>query len=133
MPTLSEFTLTIGLREFEADETRETFFRFETQRQFRAFRYEVEIEHALNLDQNVLEFKIKGVNAAAGLMSSPGSGVNEIVYPELSGEFTANIAGSKKSGSLRFNVHDTEVELLEVDEGGFVKVQVANEIEIIKA
>lgn len=131
MPTLSEFVLTIGLRRNPSNGERETFCRFETQHQFRAFQYEVEIESMIDSDKRVLDFKIKGVTASARLMSSSGPGVSEVVCPELRGEYTVQVSGAQESGSFRFRGDDSGVELLDVDNMKSMKVHVANKIEVI--
>lgn len=133
MPTLSEFAVTVGLRHYEADNRRETYFRFETVRQFRVFRYEVEIDEKLDAGNNALDFSIKGVVAAAGLMSSTGSAYREIAYPELLGEFDVHISGAKEAGAFRFRGDENGITLLNVDAGEFVQVKVADEIEMIRA
>lgn len=133
MPTLSEFAVTVGVRHYEADDRRETFFRFETIRQFRAFRYEVELGDELNVGNSTLDFTIQGVVAAAGLMSSTGSAYREVAYPELLGEFDVRIAGAKGSGSFRFRGDKTGITLLGTDTGDFVQVNVADEVETIRA
>ncbi len=131
MPTLSEFVLTIGLRRNPSNGERETFCRFETLHQFRSFQYEVEVESLIDTEQRVLDFKIKGVAASAHLMSSSGPGVNEVVCPELHGEYTVQVSGAQESGSFRFRGDGTGIELIDVDNMKSMKVHVANKIEMI--
>lgn len=133
MPTLSEFIMTIGLRYNEADGSTRTFFRFETTRQFQAFRYEVEVDGTMDMQTRTLDFTIKGVRAPVKLMSGTGSAVTEFHYPLLEGEYVVNVSGAKQSGSLRFRGSAQEIELLSQREKDFVQIRLADEIEKIRA
>lgn len=133
MPTLSEFIMTIGLRYNEADGTTQTFFRFETTRQFQAFRYEVEVDGNMDAQARTLDFTIKGVRAPVKLMSGTGSAVTEFHYPVLEGEYLITVSGAKQSGSLRFRGSAQEIELLVGEEKDFVQVRLADDIETIRA
>lgn len=133
MPTLSEFMITIGLSYNEADKTTQTYFRFETMRQFQAFRYEVEVDAALDAAAGVLSFAIKGVRAPVGLMSAIGSAVTEFRYPVLEGDFLVTVAGAKQSGTFRFRGSARSIELLEQQSADFVQLRLADDIEVIRA
>lgn len=133
MPTLSEFIMTIGLRYNEADDTTQTFFRFETMRQFQAFRYEVEVEAAMEAEARTLSFTIKGVRAPVALMAATGSAVTEFCYPSLEGEYRVLVSGAKQSGQFRLKASPRRIELLDQEKGDFVQLRLADEIETIRA
>lgn len=133
MPTLSEFIMTIGLRHLEADTTTQTYFRFETVREFQSFRYQVEVDDALDPGTRTIRFNIKGVRAPVGLMSSSGSAITEVCYPLSEGEYTVLVTGAKQSGSFRFKRRPQGIKLIETEGEDFIRLNVIDKIELIRA
>lgn len=133
MPTLSEFVLTVGLRRNELEDVTYTTFRIETRRQFRAFRYAVEVESEIDVEARQLSLALKGVQTPSDLMSAVGAGRTELLFPELTGEYSVEISGAKRKGTLRLRGGGGRIELLEIPEGDFVQVRVDDTVEIIRA
>ncbi len=132
MPTLAEFTLRLLRRRNEESGLLWTVFRFATVREFRAFRYEIQVEGNLDLAARSIRFKILGVQAPTNLMPGAGAAYKEISYAELEGEYRVDYAGAKQSGSFRFAVGEESLHILELSEGGGLRIEVEKGIENIR-
>jgi len=132
MPTLSEFALTLQMRREEENGMVWTIFRFSTLREFRAFRYDIQVEESMDHKAKAITFQIRGVRAPANLMPSSGVAQHEICYPDLHGTYTVYIAGAKQSGSFSFVVRGEKVRLVEAGTSDFVHITVIEDLEILR-
>ena len=80
MPTLTEFTLTLRLRHDQESGITWTIFTFATVREFRSFRYEIQLEESFDPAARTFDFRIQGVQAPKNLMPSSGRAVRELRY-----------------------------------------------------
>lgn len=133
MPTLSEFVLTIGLRYDEAEDTTFTCFRFETLRQFKSFRYQIEVTDEHDPTLKNLTFSLKGVLAPSQMLSSSGPAATELCYPALEGDYRIHIAGAKQKGDFVIRGSKQKIRLVEELDEDFVRIQINDQIEVIRA
>ena len=133
MPTLAEFTLSIRLRRDEESGMIWTMFRFATVREFRSFRYEIQIEERLDEEAGTITLKIQGVQAPTNLMPSAGAAVREIGYPGLMGEYRVTLAGARQSGNFTIAVGTGDIALVEPPGEGGPIVIIEKGVEIVRA
>ena len=123
MPTLAEFILTISTSHNREEHRQQTIFRFETFREFRSFRYEVDVDGTLDPEKREISFRLKGVGAPATLMTSTGSARSELIYDDLLGEYRIEVRGAKKSGAFRIMITAEGVKLLDPIDADFVQIR----------
>ncbi len=132
MPTLSEFTLSLQLRRDEENGKLWTVFRFSTLREFRSFRYEIQVDDTFDAAARGILFQIRGVRAPANLMPSYGAARREICYANLTGTYTVEITGAKQTGSFSFNVRGEKIRLIDTAGTDFVQVSVLTDVEVVR-
>jgi hypothetical protein len=133
MPTLAEFSLTLHLRHEEATGTIWTVLRFTTERQFTSFRYEIDLDERLDQRRRAIEVRLRGVRAPANLMPGSGAATREICYANLNGTYEVSVNGAKQSGRFSFSVEANTIRLLAADAEDFIRITVAEEVELIRA
>lgn len=112
MPSLSEFTLSIRLRRDRESEALFMVFRFATLREFRSFRYEIQVEDLFDPETREIDFKIHGVQAPTNLMPAAGAAGAEIAYPALDGIYRVTLAGARRIESFAIAVAGDEIKLV---------------------
>lgn len=132
MPAPAEFTLTILRRRNEETGLVSTVFRFATVREFRSFRYQIQVEDAFDPELRRIAFRIFGVQAPANLMPGAGAAYREIIYPGLQGEYLVSYAGAKKSGEFRFRVDDEQIAIVEAPKEDGIRIEIEKGIENIR-
>lgn len=132
MPTLSEFNLTLGRRRNEENGDVVTFFRFATVKEFRSFKYEIQVEDRLNQAAHTIDFRIFGVHAPTNLMPGAGAAVKEIGYSGLQGEYLVTYHGAKQSGTFRFLVDEDGIHLTQPPKEEGLRVHVEKGIENVR-
>ena len=132
MPTLSEFTLQIGLRYEEVEDRMVTFFRFETVRQFRAFSYEIDVVDRLDRERGQIAFIIQGVTAPQQSLAATGPAVKEVVYDDIEGNWEIAIAGAKQQTGFKLRVMPKTLRLIEGPESGFIDVSLVEDVEVVR-
>ncbi len=130
MPTLAEFVLTIGARYNRGEDRFWICFRFETLREFRSFRYEVDVDGAFDPKKREFLFKLKGVQTPSTLMASAGPANRELCYPDLHGDYTVRVGGAKEEGSFQMVISPGGNILLGEVDPGLVRVVVREEVEM---
>lgn len=133
MPTLAEFTLSLRLRRDEESGTIWTIFRFATVREFRAFRYEIQVDDRFNAGARTIDLKIQGVQAPTNLMPSAGAAIREIGYPGLLGEYHITLAGARRSERFTIAVGMDDITLIEAPGEGGPSVVIEKGIENVRA
>jgi hypothetical protein len=130
--SLSEFKLTVRQRREESTGRLWTIFRFETMREFNAFRYPLQVEERFDPGGGSIGFRIRGVGTSSTLMPSAGSAGSEHAYPDLSGDFRVTVAGAKRSGSFSLAVDGEMLDLKGNDLEDFVTVVIPKGVEVLR-
>jgi|GEM_PF-1939052 len=133
MPALSELTLTLCRRRNEESGVVVTVFRFATVREFRSFRYEIQVEETLDEAARSIHFRIHGVHAPANLMPGAGPAAREIGFPGLHGEYRVTYAGASRSGGFGFVVDGEGIRLTDPPAGDELRIVLEKGIENVRA
>lgn len=123
----------LGLRLDEAAGTTYTVFTLATVRQFRQFRYEIQLEHQIDPAARKITLTILGVRAPAVMMPSSGSAATEVAFADLAGSYSVEIIGARRSGSFGIEVNSRSIRLSDPPDEQFVSVTVRPEVETIRA
>ena len=128
MPTLAEFILRISLyRDTESDSVA-TLFHFETVRQFRSFRYEIEIEDRIDEKAKRISFGIKGIQISSTTMSGTGFAESEKVYRGLEGEYHVFVKGANQSASFMLQITPDDINITDEQNESFLQVELIKTI-----
>ncbi len=132
MSSLSEYRLTIGFRYDEADGTMSNVFRFETLRQFRTFRYAIDIDREVDEEGGAILFRINGLKAPESSLAGVGSAATEFIDPLLHGSYRITVVGAKEQVdfALRFMPKTMKMER-ELEQRETIAVLLADEIEVV--
>lgn len=124
--------MTLGLRREEGSDRIDTVLRIATVREFRSFRYEIQVQDRFDAAARTIQLRVQGVQAPTNLMPSAGAAVRELSYPDLAGEYIVEIAGAKQSTCFRFSVEDETIALMEPPEEGTLGVIIEKGVAIVR-
>ena len=131
MPNLAEFKLTIGFRYDALSGQMLRLFRFETLRQFCAFRYRIDIERDLNREDREVTFKVLGITLPEVGLATTGPAVAEFVDPVLPGTYRIAVVGAKDQVDFSIRVMPKKIVLLSEPKPARLLVEISEEIEVI--
>ncbi len=124
--------MTLGLRREEGSARVDTVLRIATVREFRSFRYEIQVQDRFDAAARTIQLRVQGVQAPTNLMPSAGAAVRELSYPDLDGEYTVRITGAKQSADFRISVDDRAIVLLQPPEEGTLGVTIEKGVAIVR-
>ncbi|MEP7220038.1 MAG: hypothetical protein ABI876_14035 [Bacteroidota bacterium] len=130
--TLAEFTITLHLRREEESGRTWTVFRVATVREFRMFRYRIQIDGGLDAGARTFDFRIHGVQAPTNLMPETGAAFTELAFPDLDGEYRVRLAGAKSAEEFSFIVSARTIVLLPLPAGSTLNVGTEKEVENVR-
>jgi hypothetical protein len=129
--TLAEFAITLRLLRDE-DGGLWTVFRVATIREFRMFRYRIQIDGGLDVGTRTFNFRIQGVQAPTNLMPETGAAFTELMVPNLDGEYRVRLAGAKNAEEFSFIVSAGRITILPLPAGSTLNVGAEKEVENIR-